>query len=362
MAQQKQLTWNEMRLGLFVLVGISLVVVAVFYVTSVENPLANKYRLKTYFPEVAGLAIGAPVSLDGIDVGNVEDIQINPAIGGPAADKTRNIIVTLHLSAKYAKNIRTDSIASPETQGLLGDRFVHITRGFTGNELKDGEELTGKPNPGIDELVAQGTELEAHMNGLIDNVQGMVTDVRDGKGTLGQLATNRSAYDHFDSVAKNLDTIVTNVQAGQGTLGQLYATDTLHKKLDVALDHTNNVLDAIQQQKGAFGKFIYDPAIHDSARQFLDKGNGLLDDVKNGKGTLSKLLYDDSLFATYKQAGTNLANATAKLDANEGTLGKMFNDPKLYDNITGLTGDLRLFMTEFQKNPKKYLSIQLKIF
>jgi phospholipid/cholesterol/gamma-HCH transport system substrate-binding protein len=122
------------------------------------------------------------------------------------------------------------------------------------------------------------------------------------------------------------------------------------------------MLDAIQQQKGAFGKFIYDPAIHDSARQFLDKGNGLMDDIKNGKGTISKLLYDDSLFATYKQAGTNLANATAKLDSNEGTLGKMFNDPKLYDNITGLTGDLRLFMTEFQKNPKKYLSIQLKIF
>jgi phospholipid/cholesterol/gamma-HCH transport system substrate-binding protein len=362
MAQQKQLTWNEMRVGLFVLAGIALLVVAVFYVTSVENPLAHKYRLKTYFPEVAGLAIGAPVSLDGIDVGNVEDIQVNPAIGGPAADKARNIIVTLHISSKYANNIRADSIASPETQGLLGDRFVHITRGFTGRELKDGDELTGKPNPGLDELVAEGTELETHMNGLIDNVQGIVTDLRAGKGTGGQILTNRSVYDHLDSAASKFDTMLTSIQSGQGTVGKLIYTDTMYQKFDVALDHTNNMLEAIEQQKGALGKFIYDPAIHDSARQFLDKGNGLMDDIKNGKGTISKLLYDDTLFATYKQAGTNLVNATAKLDANEGTLGKMFNDPKLYDNLTGLTGDLRLFMTEFQKNPKKYLSIQLKIF
>lgn len=351
-----------MRVGLFVLVGIALLVVAVFYVTSVENPLASKYRLKTYFPEVAGLAIGAPVSLDGIDVGNVEDIQVNPAIGGPAADKARNIIVTLHISSKYQKNIRADSIASPETQGLLGDRFVHITRGFTGKELQDGDELTGKPNPGIDELVAEGTELESHMDGLIDNVQGMVTDVRAGKGTLGQAVTNSSMYDHADAALNKFNAMLSSIQSGQGTIGQFYATDATSKKVNAFLDHGTNIEEAIEQQKGSLGKFIYDPSVHTQITQFLNKSNGLMDDVKNGKGTISKLLYDDSLFATYKQAGTNLANATAKLDANQGTLGKMFNDPKLYDNLTGLTGDLRLFMTEFEKNPKKYLQIQLKIF
>ncbi len=362
MAQQKQLMWNELRVGIFVLLGLGLLVVAVFYVTSVENPLASKYRLKTYFPEVAGLAVGAPVSLDGIDVGNVEDIQVNPAIGGPAADKTRNIIVTLHVSSKYASNIRSDSFASPETQGLLGDRFVHITRGFTGRQLQNGDELTGKPNPGIDELVAQGTELEAHMNGLVDNVQGVVADLRAGKGTAGQFMTNRSIYDHYDAMAAKASDLMDTIQSGKGTLGELIYTDTAYKKFDVALDRTNDVLGAIQQQKGTLGKLFYDSTMHDKLTQFLDKGNGLMDDVKNGKGTLSKLLYDPSMYDTLKQGATNFTNATAKLNSNEGTVGELFNDPKLYDNLTGLTGDLRLFMNDFRKDPKKFLSIRLRIF
>jgi phospholipid/cholesterol/gamma-HCH transport system substrate-binding protein len=362
MAQHKQLTWNELRVGIFVLMGIALLVVAVFYVTASENPLSAKYRLRTFLPEVAGLSVGAPVRLDGIDVGNVDDIQVNPAIGGPQADKARNIIVTMRISTKYQNNIRSDSSASPETEGLLGNRFLNITRGFTGRVLNTGDELAGKPNPGIDELVAQGTALETHMNGLIDNMQGMVTDVRAGKGTIGQFVTNRSAYDHFDSAVVKLDAMLTNIQAGQGTFGQLYATDTLHKKLDTALDKANNMLEAVQQQKGTLGKLVYDTSFHDRAREFLDKGNGLMDDVRNGKGTLSKLLYDDSLFATYKQAGTNLSNAMAKLNSNEGTVGRLFNDPKMYDNLAGLSGDLRLFMNDFRKDPKKYLSIKFKLF
>ncbi|HEV3219713.1 MAG TPA: MlaD family protein [Candidatus Acidoferrales bacterium] len=362
MAQQKQLTWNELRVGLFVLIGIGLLVVAVFYVTATENPLARKMRLRTYFPEVAGLAPGAPVRLDGIDVGNVEDLQVNPAIGGPAADKARNIIVTLRILRKYQSNIRTDSVASPKTEGLLGDQYVNITRGFTGQALNDNGEIKGVPNPGIDELVANGTELASHMNDLIDNVQGIITDVRAGKGTVGQFMTNRSAYDHLDAMASKADTLLGTIQSGQGTLGQLISTDTTSKKLNAFLDHGNNVIEAVEQQKGSLGQFIYDPKVHTQLTQFLDKGNGLMDDVKNGSGTLSKLLYDDSLFATYKQAGTNLANATAKFNSNNGTVGRLFDDPKLYDNLTGLTGDLRSFMVEFQKNPKKFLSIQLRIF
>jgi phospholipid/cholesterol/gamma-HCH transport system substrate-binding protein len=362
MAQHKQLTWNELRVGLFVLAGISLLVVAVFYVTASENPLSAKYRLRTFLPEVAGLSVGAPVRLDGIDIGNVDDIAVNPAIGGPAADKKRNIIVTMRISTKYQNNIRADSEAHPETEGLLGNRFMNISRGFSGKVLQPNDELTGTPKPGIDELVEQGTALEAHMNGLVENVQGMVADVRAGKGTIGQLVASRSAYDHFDSAVNKLDTMLTNIQAGQGSIGQLYATDTLHKKMDVALDRTNNILDAIRQQKGAFGKLVYDPSLHEKISQFLDKGNGLIDDVRNGNGTITRLLKDDSLFATWKQTGTNLSTATAKLNDNTSTAGRLFNDPKLYDNLTGLTGDLRLFMNDFRKDPKKYLHVKFAIF
>ena len=61
MARSKQLTWSELRVGLFVLVGLLILAVAIFYVTG-AGVFGPKYRLKTYLPEVSGLATGAPVA------------------------------------------------------------------------------------------------------------------------------------------------------------------------------------------------------------------------------------------------------------------------------------------------------------
>jgi phospholipid/cholesterol/gamma-HCH transport system substrate-binding protein len=362
MAQRKQLSWNELRVGLFVLAGIGLIVAAVFYVTAGQGPLSPKYTLVTYLHEVSGLSPGAPVRLDGIDVGSVDAITINPAIGTKPEDLKRSIIVTLRINRKYQNHIRTDSQAKPETEGLLGNRYLNISRGVSGLVLQPGNEIPGAEERGINQLVAQGTELEAHMNELIDNIQGMVADVRGGKGTIGKLITDDTAYKHFQSVTARLDDAIANIQAGQGTIGKLYASDVLYTSFNAAIGRADNVIEAIQQQKGALGKFIYDPTLHDSATRFLDRGNNLLDDIHSGKGTLGKLANDDSLFAAWKDAGKNLSNATAKLNSTDSTAGKMFSDPKLYDNLVGLTGDMRLMINDFRKNPKQYLRVKFSIF
>ncbi len=59
---------------------------------------------------------------------------------------------------------------------------------------------------------------------------------------------------------------------------------------------------------------------------------------------------------------SNLASATAKLNDNTTTAGKLFSDPKLYDNLAGLTGDMRLLIGDFRQNPKKFLKIKVSVF
>jgi phospholipid/cholesterol/gamma-HCH transport system substrate-binding protein len=362
MAQRKQLSWNELRVGLFVLAGIGLIVAAVFYVTAGQGPLSPKYTLVTYLHEVYGLSTGAPVRLDGIDVGSVDAITINSAIGTRPEDLKKSIMVTLRINRKYQSNIRTDSVAKPETEGLLGNRYLNISRGVTGTILNPSDEIPGGEEKGINQLVAQGADLEAHLNDVIKSIQGMVSDVRSGKGTLGKLMTDETVYNRFKSVTARLDDAIEKIQAGEGTIGKLYASEALYNKFNSAVGRVDNVLEAVQQQKGALGKFIYDPSLHDSARHFLDRGNSLLDDVHAGKGTLGKLATDDSLFARWRDAGTNLSNATAKLNANDSTAGRLFSDPKLYDNLVGLTGDMRLLMNDFRKNPKQFLRVKFSIF
>jgi phospholipid/cholesterol/gamma-HCH transport system substrate-binding protein len=361
MAQRKQLTWTELRVGLFVLVGLSVLAAGIFYVTG-AGTLGPKYRLVTYLPDVSGLANGAAVRLDGVEVGNVETIKIAPRTGNVARDKVRNIEVVLRVAKKYQEDILTDSTTSLITEGLLGNEYVEVTRGFTGVPLKDGEEVHGSAGLALKEVMARGADTLQNLQALSDTIQELIDGVKQGKGTLGKLITDEQAYNHLNNILAKGEVIIANVQAGQGTLGKLVASDEMYAKVDKGLDNVNLILTDVRSQKGTIGKLLYDPSLYDQAKQAISNGNGMISDVRAGKGTLGKLTTDDALYNKLKETSDNVATATAKLNDNTTTVGKLFSDPKLYDSLSGLTGDLRLLIGEFRQNPKKFLHIKVSVF
>ncbi len=361
MPQRKQLTWTELRVGLFVLVGMFLLALAILYVTGIPV-WGAKYRLKTYLPEVSGLAVGAPVRLDGIEIGNVDAIRITARKPGAAVDRKRNVELALRLDKRYQDDIRTDSVASLITEGLLGNRYVNVERGFVGTVLKDGEEIPGREEKAIKQIVERGAELAENLNTMSEQVRDIVNGIQRGRGTLGKLLTDETAYNRLNTTLGRFDEVVASVQAGQGSLGKLVASDELYQRVNSASIRLDTLLADVQTQKGTLGRLVYDPTIHESARQFLDKGNALMGDVRAGKGTLGKLATDESLYAKWHQTGANLESATAKLNSNQTTAGKFFTDPQFYDNLTGLAGDMRLLLSDFRQNPKKFLHVKFSIF
>ncbi len=361
MAQRKQLTWTELRVGLFVLVGLSVLAAGIFYVTG-AGTLGPKYRLITYLPEVSGLAKGAPVRLDGVEVGNVESINLAPRIPGKIREKNRNIEVVLRVGKHYENDILTDSAASLVTEGLLGNRYVNISLGITGVPLKDGQEVPGAEEKAMKEVVERSADVLGNLQALSENIQELINGVKQGKGSLGKLLTDDQAYNHLNGILAKGDVMLANVQAGQGTLGKLVVSDEMYNKVDKGLDNVNVILTDVRSQKGTIGKLLYDPALYDQAKQAMTNGNAMISDVRAGKGTLGKLATDDTLYTKLKETTDNVANASAKLNDNTTTVGKLFSDPKLYDSLSGLTGDLRLLIGEFRQNPKKFLHIKVSVF
>jgi phospholipid/cholesterol/gamma-HCH transport system substrate-binding protein len=96
-----------------------------------------KYRLKLYVEEATSLPIGAPVRVDGLDVGAVQARNL----AGKSATPERRIELVLRVEKRDQEMIRSDSSATLATDGLLGKRFVKIERGFTGTPLNDGDEI-----------------------------------------------------------------------------------------------------------------------------------------------------------------------------------------------------------------------------
>lgn len=107
--------------------------------------LRPTYRLRMYVPESEGLAAGAPVRLNGMQVGTVDAIKLAEPSGTP----TRNVYVVLRVQRRYQNNIRSDSTASLLSDGLLGGRFVNIHGGFRGSSIPPGGEIATVPTEEI---------------------------------------------------------------------------------------------------------------------------------------------------------------------------------------------------------------------
>jgi phospholipid/cholesterol/gamma-HCH transport system substrate-binding protein len=357
MAQRKQLTWTELRVGLFVLAGLFILTVAIFYVTGAQI-LGPKYRVMTYLPEVAGLKTGAPVDLDGVEIGNVQSISLtlNPP------DRMHSITLVLRIDRRFQNQIRSDSSARLVTQGLLGDRYVTISRGFTGTVVPANGTIPGAEEAAMKQVVERGADLLENLGTLTNDVRDLINGIQKGKGTLGKLMSDPSLYNHLNDTATKLDSVVASVQQGQGTVGKLVASDEIYRKADAAIGHVENVMAAVQEQKGTMGKLIYDPSAYDNIKGIAEKGNALLGDVREGKGTLGKLATDEALYTNLRDASANVRDASAKMNSSQGTMGKFFTDPAFYDNMTGLSGDLRLLISDFRQNPKKFLHIKMGLF
>ena len=362
MPQRKQLTWTELRVGLFVLVGMFILAIAIFYVTSGTGIWVPKYRLRTYLPEVEGLTIGAPVRLNGVEIGNVDSIRVSPRGPRQPPDPRRNIELVLRIDKRYQNEIRTDSTASLITEGLLGNRYVSIQRGFVGTPLQPGQEIPGREEKAMKLIVERGADLVQNLNVMSNEVREMIDGIKRGRGSLGKLLVDETAYRSLTHSLNKMEHVVDRVEAGEGSIGKLMASDDLYKKVDSAAGNFDALLADVRAQKGSLGKFVYDPSIHDSAKEFFEKGNAALADVREGKGTLGKLVTDETLFNEWRDVGANLESATAKLNSNQTTAGKFFTDPQFYDNLTGLAADLRLLVGDFRQNPKKFLRVKFSIF
>jgi phospholipid/cholesterol/gamma-HCH transport system substrate-binding protein len=100
-----------------------------------------KYQLRVYVPEASGLAVRAPVRVNGVRVGSVRAIK--PA--EESASPERKIELVLRIDKRYQSEIRSDSSASIVAEGLLGDRYLSIRRGFQGSVIDEDGEVRFTP-------------------------------------------------------------------------------------------------------------------------------------------------------------------------------------------------------------------------
>jgi phospholipid/cholesterol/gamma-HCH transport system substrate-binding protein len=358
MPQRKEMTWRQLRVGLMVGIGLLIVMAGIFLISRGVGALGRHYDLKAYFPEAEGLRSGAQVDLAGVPVGNVNRIYLSKS-----QNPNRAVVVLMTISQKYEDDIRADSVATVQTAGLLGESFVDISRGHpTQPALGNGGELAAKEGPDIKQVVNNANDVLSNLTLLSAKLNDISNQITTGKGTIGKFIYSAALYNQFNDTVAQVHRMLTKVSQGQGTLGQLVATDTLANKLNATLDRANQMMNQIQNGHGSLAKLINDPSFYNNLNGDLTQARSLMAGIQQGNGTLGKFYKDPQLYNRLNRVAGNVNTITERMAQGKGSLGLLSTNTKLYDNLSASMQSLRDFLAEFRKNPRKYLTVHVKIF
>jgi len=353
---QKQLKWSQLKVGITVIVAaITLGVLTVLM--SGGGFFTNKIKLKSYFDDANGLRVGAPVRLSGVDIGNVTAISV------VSNQPLTPVEVTMKVVTKYDFNLRKDSVTLLSTAGVLGETYLNIDSSHaTQGPAQDGDVLRSQQVPDFSDMVRSGQSTLQNMDALLKRMDRIIGFVESGQGSVGKLIYDPSLYNRVNSTVADFQKLVAEISNGQGSLGKLIGDDELYNKANGTIDKVNKMIDDLNAGNGTAGKLLKDSSLYDNANKTIANVKQLTDDINAGKGALGKMAKDQEFAAKLQNTMNRLSDLTDRMDAGEGTVGKLLKDPSLYDNSNKLLTNLQDLVKAIRQDPKKYLTIHLKLF
>ncbi len=359
MPSQKQLKWSQLRVGLTVVFAGATLMFLIFLMSGTGGWLTTKIRLKSYFDNASGLRAGAPVRLNGVDIGNVTTIRIVPD-----RDKQGTPVeVTMKVNNKYHYNLRKDSVTLLSTAGVLGETYIDIDSSQAKQpEAREGDVLPSREVPDIEDVVRASQSTLRNMDALLKRLDRIVAFVETGQGSVGKLIYDPTLYDRLNTTVSEFQRLVNEVTEGSGTLGKLVSDDELYRKANATVDKLNAVIDDLNAGKGTAGKFLKDPTLYNTANETVANVKKLTEDVNAGKGALGKLAKDEEFSNKLQNTMNKLSTLVDRLEAGEGTAGRLLRDPSLFNNADQMLVETRGLVKAIRENPKKYLTIHFKVF
>ena len=358
MPQRKQILWSQLKVGMLTIVSLTLLAIGIFLVTGEVGIFTKKMTLRTLTPDAGGIKSGAPVRLAGIDVGTVQKVGIS---GLP--DPAKAVEIDMEINRKYASLLRSDSEAFLAAEGLLGDRFVNISRGTDqGTPVSSGAFIKFHPTSEFSQLVGGAGDLIDNLNVLVTKLNSIVGEVDSGQGSIGKLLKEDTLYRQLETTASELQKLVNGVANGKGSLGQLLASTEIYDHVNETITKLEAVVDNIQHGDGTVQRLMHDPGLYQKADQLIAQVNVAVDNINQGRGTIGKLAKDEELYHRLTTAAAGLNAIVASLQNGEGAAGRLLHDTTLYDNLNSTSVEVRELLADFRHNPKKFLTIHLKVF
>jgi phospholipid/cholesterol/gamma-HCH transport system substrate-binding protein len=355
---RKEIQWSQLRVGALVLAALAVMVLLIFLMSASSGGLfAHKLTLRSYFQNAAGLKSGAPVTLEGVTIGNVIRIRVVPARNPTPVE------VTMRVGEEYLYDLHVDSTTSIAQAGVLGDSYVDISSGkASGPPPGNNAELRAIQAPSIQTVISSSEASIEGVTRLMSKTSVLMDTLNSKRGTLGGLINDPAFYAKVNRVTDNLVKITDAINQNHGTLGKLVNEDTLYTHLDSALERLDKITAGLDQGQGTAGKLLKDDTLYNNLNSAVASANQLLADVNAGKGSLGKLSKDPEFARKLDETITRLDGILTSVDEGKGTLGQLLQNRTLFDHTDQTMDQAQQLLKGMRENPKKYFVIRLKVF
>jgi phospholipid/cholesterol/gamma-HCH transport system substrate-binding protein len=358
MPSRKEIQWSQLKVGALVLLGVAVLVVLIFLMSGSTGGLfAKKLVLRSYFENASGLKTGAPVTLEGVTIGNITHIHVVPARNPMPVE------VIMQLNSQSAYGLHTDSIASIQSAGVLGDSYVDITSvNAHGPVPANNAELKARNVPSLQAVVDTSQEALQNATEVMTKLNTVLDTMNSKRGSMGEFLNDPGFYKKVTAVAGNLQIITQQISEGKGTLGKLMTDETMYNKLNATVDRLDAISESLAAGHGSAGKLLHDESLYNNLNAAVVNTNKLVEGINNGKGAMGKLTQDQEFARKLDDTVTNLDGILKGLNEGKGTLGQLMQNRSAFDHLDQTMDQAQLLLKGIRENPKKYLVIHMKIF
>lgn len=247
MNKEKGFTW---KLGMFVIAGLVIFAVAIYFVGKQKNLFGSTFRLRVMFRTVSGLKVGNNVRFSGINVGTVDEIEL-------VSDST--VMVDLVMKSNVKKFIKTDATASIGSDGLMGDKVLTISQGtVNGMEVKDNDLVSSKAAIEMEDIMGSVKKSVDNAGLITAQLAEFTFKMNNGNGALSRLMTDPQFSGSLKTTLMNLEKSSNQFAAftykmnnGKGGLSKLVSDEKFGKSIDSTMANIQSATKGLSENMEA---------------------------------------------------------------------------------------------------------------
>jgi len=329
---------REIKIGLLTIVTLAAAFVALNFIKG-SNVFSKALTVYTKFDNVAGLDVSSPVYLNGLKVGAVQNIIMNP-------EKLTEMIVELRIEGDYKLPKSTQIIFrsdGPVAGNVLDLKFVKLCSGK--DCAQTGDYLTNVKLGMLKSMISD-TEMDEVTEKIGTTAQDVIASVGNEESTAP-----------IDVSARELETTLSNMTKLTEATNRMIRNSS--KSIEATMSNLEKITGNMANQNQKISSMLsnMDKLSKELSALKLttvtDSANSTLAAAEKSMSDVSTTL--DEADKTFKELNSTLK----KLNDGDGSLGKLMNDRELYDNMEETSRNLSLLLQDIRLNPKRYIKLSV---